>query len=96
MPPETAQGLEQELAKEVAPGHQLFGLPAHALGRRTDTDDVLFEVSANSHPYAVVHLTWRGTTETDTTWPVTELYRDLRDWVDTRMETDHRDPDATR
>ena len=96
VPRDTAGDLEEELAKEVAPGHLLFGLPAHAVARRGDTDDVLFLVSGNSHRCAVVHLTWRGVTETDTTWPVTELYQSLGQWVDTRMRTDHSDPDATR
>jgi len=98
VPRDTARGLEAELAKEVAPGHQLFGLPAQAVARRLDTDDVLFLVPGNpgSDHYVVVHLTWRGVTETDTTWPVTERYQSFGQWVDTRMRTDHKDPDATR
>ena len=96
IPPETARGLEEELAKEVAPGHELFGLPAHAVARRSDTDDVLFQVSSKSYPYVVVHLTWRGSTEIDTTWPASERYESLEHWVDTRLHTDHSNPDATR
>ena len=37
--------LEAELRREVAPGHDLGGVPAIAIGRRKDRNDVLFETA---------------------------------------------------
>ena len=53
-----AAGVEElELAKEVSSAHPLFGIKALALARRSDRDDVLFFLPAQSRELAVVHLT---------------------------------------
>jgi hypothetical protein len=72
------RALEAELARELAPGHRLFGKKLHALARRVDCDDVFF---ANADSFAVVHLTWRRAREPDPRWPATEVYRSLADFA---------------
>jgi hypothetical protein len=70
---ETGSNFAAELKKEVGPGHPLFGCEVTAIARAVDSDDVLFSVSLPSTPWAVVHLTWRGQQEVDSTWPHVEL-----------------------
>jgi hypothetical protein len=82
-------GLEAELAREVGPGHPLAGRRAVAVGRRLDTDDVLFFLPEGPAPLAVVHLSWTGRCETRPEWPWTELYTSIPDWVERRMRADH-------
>jgi len=60
---------ENELYKELSPGHILFALKAKAIARRDDCDDVLFEIIDNSKRYAMVHLTWSGREESNGKWP---------------------------
>jgi hypothetical protein len=76
------QRLEAELKKEVGPKHQLFGKLAKAIARRADCDDVLFEIAGDTNEYAVVHLTWSGSTERDPRWPATTLFSSLDAWRD--------------
>jgi len=42
--PELAAILERVLRAEVAPGHPLHGVPIAAIGKRGDTNDVLFRL----------------------------------------------------
>jgi len=51
-------GIESELQRELSVGQSLYGLPARAIGRRQDDDDVLFSIEDGSGRVAVVHLTW--------------------------------------
>src|SRR5688572_19228182 len=67
-------GLEVELRNETSHGHPLFGHKAISVGRRHDTDDVLFLLLEHSAPLAVVHLTWRGRPEPNGNWPHTTFY----------------------
>ncbi len=60
-----AASLEGELARELRSDHPLFGRRARALARRTDCDDVAFEVEPGG--LCVVHLTW--TKESGVRWP---------------------------
>ena len=82
-------GLEIELEKEIGNGHPLHGKEAIAVGRRNDQDDVLFFLPNNSQPLAVVHLTWKGSTEQSPEWPRTKFYSSLEDWIQHRMNLDH-------
>jgi|LSQX01.2.fsa_nt_gb hypothetical protein len=86
---EYAHNLEQELRKEVGPGHPLYALPVQAIAQRTDSDHVLFEVGSAEHPYAVVHLTWTGEPEHDPKWPDTQLFSTREQWVEQRMKPDN-------
>jgi hypothetical protein len=85
-----APGLEDELAREVGPGHRLENVRAIAVGHRTDCDDVLFHLPDHSLPLAVVHLTWSSTREWSAKWPWTVFYTSLDEWIETCMKKDHQ------
>lgn len=82
-------GLEIELRNETSEGHPLHGRKAISVGRRTDTDDVLFLLLDHPSPLAVVHLTWTGRPERNTSWPQTTFYPSLEEWVERCMKPDH-------
>ena len=84
-----AAKLEEELGRELASGHVLFGRRAKALAVRCDCDDVLFELR-DPPQLAVVHLGW-GVHPELPPWPRTELYSDLADFVVRTMTPDHLD-----
>src|SRR5262245_9089263 len=87
-PIENLPGLAEELRRQAAPGHKLFGVPVRAIARRQNNDDVLFQIEDGSGRVAVVHLTWKGKVETDPTWPFTGIYDSLESWVATGMIDD--------
>lgn len=89
LPAESKSGFEAELRNELSAGHPLEGVTVEALARRIDTDDVLFAVAGRETRLAVVHLTWRGSADADPTWPHTEFYSSVEEWVDHRMKADH-------
>jgi hypothetical protein len=74
--------LEAELARELSADHVLAGKTVRAIARRSDNDDVLFEVAGTG--YAVVHLTWRRTREESGAWPSTALFSSLEAWAATQ------------
>lgn len=80
---------QTEPQREIFPNHPLFGLPLTAIGRRCDTDDVLFAVQQEPQRLAVVHLTWCRSAEADPQWPATEFFEGERDWATRRMRCDH-------
>jgi hypothetical protein len=84
-------GLEVELRNETGEGHPLFGQKAISVGRRRDTDDVLFLLLDHPAPLAVVHLTWTGRPERSRDWPHTTFYSSLQEFVDRCMTSDHRE-----
>jgi len=81
-------GLEAELRKEVSPAHVLFGVDAVSVARRTDNDDVLFQLKDFDKRFAVVHLTWAGRADQDPQFPFTRFYDSVESWVDGCMRTD--------
>ncbi|MES2644305.1 MAG: hypothetical protein V4850_32770 [Myxococcota bacterium] len=70
--------LEEELRREVPPGHALHGVLVRAVGRRDDADTVLFVTTREDAPLAVVHLTWRA--EADPRWPAVDLLPSIEAW----------------
>jgi hypothetical protein len=84
-------GLEVELRNETGAGHPLFGQKAISVGRRYDTDDVLFLLLEHPAALAVVHLTWTGRPERNSGWPQTTFYSSLEDWIERCMKPDHED-----
>ena len=78
--PAEADTLLAELRFELPPAHPLTGLPLSAIGRRSDSDDVLFAVEDGSGRVASVHLTWRAAREVPP-WPASSLYDDLSTWA---------------
>lgn len=85
-----AAALERELSRELKLSHPLYGKPVRAIGRRDDSDDVLFALGDGSTRVAVVHLTWTGSRE-HPPWPQWETYLSLDDWVQLRMLPDGAD-----
>jgi hypothetical protein len=88
---EASPGHEEELRKEVGPGHPLHGKTCVPVGRRIDQDEFLFRVDGAAFAYAVVHLTWSGKPERDPALPRTEAFPSLADWIDNRMRKDHEE-----
>ena len=80
--------LDTELSRTLAPGHVLEGNTFCAVARRFDRDDVLFHITSPEELYAVVHLTWATSRETDPAWPRTEIFATLDDFVNNRMKPD--------
>ena len=74
------EGLEQELSREVAPGHPLYQHKAVAIARRSNNDDVLFRVESPRGGVALVHLTWSGKPETPPC-PHAEVFLSLDEWL---------------
>ncbi len=68
-----AKALDAELRRELPAAHVLAGRSVHAIARRDDQDDVLFE--DGDHTVYFVHLTYSA--ETDPQWPFTERYDDV-------------------
>jgi len=85
-------GAEAELARELGLNlrHPLHSLKAHAIARRQDRDDVLFEINDHGFKLAVVHLTWRQGTETNPKWPATALFASWYQWIES-MKRDHEE-----
>ena len=79
---DSGETLVDELRRELPAGHVLSGVPAVAVARRTDCDDVLFATSDPSKLLALVHLTWSGQVEPDPRWPRTTLYDGWQDWIE--------------
>ena len=83
---------EARLRQEVGPAHVLYQRPALTIGRRLDSDDVLFYLPAGPALLAVVHLTYSARTpEPDARFPYTVLYASLRDWIDRCLTPDARE-----
>jgi hypothetical protein len=87
-----AAALERELRRELAPGHPLFGRSdgAKALASRQDCDDVLFELR-DPPQFAVVHLTYTKAPPDKPPWPETEMFDDMKGFVERRMRADNDD-----
>jgi len=84
--------LVDELKKELRKDSILHGAEVEAIARRSDCDDVLFEIKKGmSERFAVVHLTWSGKTDSNEGWPSTTLYTDIEIWKIECMEPDHDD-----
>jgi hypothetical protein len=84
-----ADNLLKELLRELGPGHPLWGRGLRAVAQRTDSDDVLFEVSGVEPLYAVVHLTWSGKPESDPNFPDVKTFASMDHWIREGMMQDH-------
>ncbi len=83
--------LDDELRREVGPGHPLHGVATRTLARRGDCDDVLFALEDGTGRVAVVHLTWTSRPPERPPWPSTRLFASLEAWARTGMVTDEAD-----
>lgn len=70
----------KELGNELPHGHALDGLGKNAIGRKKDSDDILFVVLEESYYFAQVHLTWNK--EFHPKWPCTKVFKTFQTWID--------------
>lgn len=78
-----------ELAKEVSEKHILYGVKATAIAKRSDNDDVLFELTDSNDKFAIVHLTWNSTKQNDPKFPRTELFETWLELYNNRIAPDN-------
>jgi hypothetical protein len=86
LPAETREALARQLARELAPGHPLHGLPLRLVACG-EGDDALFAIDDGSGRVATVHLT-RGDRQ-PAPWPSARLHASLDVWRDEVMRPDH-------
>jgi hypothetical protein len=79
-----------ELKREVAPGHLLYGIPLSTIARRQDQDEVLFQLHDGTGRVAEVHLSWKRAQESDPRWPAVRLFSSFEAWA-VSMKSDHDD-----
>lgn len=84
------ESLKEELHKELSKGHVLYGKKVKASARRSDMDDVLFELIDDENQYAVVHLTWSRKAERDKKYPVARLFKNWLDLYNNCIVPDHQ------
>ena len=89
--PDFAATFERVLAREVAPGHPLHGVPVAAIGKHGGCDDVLFRLLDGSGRVAVVHLTWTQSPPERPPWPAAELFASGEAFAAERMRPDHEE-----
>ena len=82
---------EDEYAWEIGKQHPLYGVPAKAIARRVDKDDVLFRLLRHLCEYAVVHLTWSGREEENPAWPSCDIYVDTDHLMEECMRPAHEE-----
>jgi hypothetical protein len=86
--PDLARAFEDELARELSPGHPLKGLSLTAIGQHGGTADFLFQVNDGTGRVALVHLTWSGKPEAPP-WPQSMLFANFAEWAENGMRPDH-------
>ncbi len=86
--PESIATFGVELARELAPGHALYGLPVRAIGLGNDGDDVLFVIEDGTERVAAVHLTWTQSPPDRPPFPSTTLYPSFSVWTAEEMRAD--------
>lgn len=79
---------EAELKRELAADHLLYKIKVTAIGRRIDCDEVLYRIVGSGERLAVVHLTYGGS-ECESTWPHTEIFESVAEWIEARMKPDN-------
>lgn len=77
---------EDQLAREMPPGHVLSGVPVRAVAHMEGSDDFLYQLLDGTGRVAVVHLTF--TENVSAEWPWTELFSSHAEWSTTRMQSD--------
>jgi hypothetical protein len=71
---DTARDLHAELQRELPPGHILAGRPVETFAwREGATDDVLFRHAGEPDRFTVIHLSWLGRTEINSSHPAVEF-----------------------
>ena len=76
----TSPTLVVELEREMRKGHVLHGRPIRTVGRRSMTDDVLYELE-DTGEFAFVQLTWADKKER-LPRPWTEIFPTFEAWAE--------------
>ena len=71
--------LEDELKREVASDHSIYGEEIQVVAQRGDRDDVLYYLTSKN-AFALVHLTWSSKTE-NPPWPSTKIYQTFNEFA---------------
>jgi len=86
----TDQDLSKQLKLEVADTHILANKNVKTIARREDNDDVLYEIIDQNKTFAIVHLTWNQSKQTDPRWPITKLFKNIKE-VQNQINIDNQD-----
>jgi hypothetical protein len=84
---ERAQYFEDELTRELAPDHALYGQERRAVGKTGASDDVLYRLHGGT--FAQVHLTFVREAPERSGWPMHYPFETLADWMIAKMLPDH-------
>lgn len=76
---ESAKFFEHEVARELAPGHSLYGRRLHTVAKNSTCDDLLFRLDDGT--FAEVHLTFTPTPPERPGWPRYRTFENLADWM---------------
>ena len=85
--------LDEELRRELKPGHRLYGLPLTVVARCRECDDYLAMV-AGTDTVAEVHLTWAGDYEKPPR-PTAKVYASMAAWHRAVLDSGRRDGPGT-
>lgn len=88
-PCENSISIINELKHEISAQHILHNIQVELIARRFDCDDCLFKILEDNPKYAVVHLTWSSTKETNSIFPTTDMYDNWDDFLENRMKLDN-------
>jgi hypothetical protein len=83
-----SEAFATQLARELSPGHALYGIPVAAIGNHGGCDDVLFQLLDGTGRVAVVHLTWSQHSQ-EPPWPSSFMFDDFGTWAEECMKADH-------
>lgn len=70
---EEAKRLQDELDRELPPGHQLTGVAVEVFASADGIDDVLFRHGDEPDRFTIIHLSWLGRTEINELHPTVEF-----------------------
>ncbi|HEU4557304.1 MAG TPA: hypothetical protein VFS20_05620 [Longimicrobium sp.] len=87
--PKYATLFEEELKREVAPGHPLYGIPVQAIAKSESNDDMLYRLLDGTGRVAEVHLTWISSPPDRPPWPLTATFSSLEEWAEESMRREH-------
>lgn len=75
--------LNNQLAKELSPNHQLYKKPLSAIARNMACDDVLYQDGNTKHFY-LIHLTW---SKGNAVYPKYRMFPKVEDFIKYCNET---------
>lgn len=83
----SAKFFEDELIRELASSHSLYGHRVYAVAKNSTRDDVLFRLEDGT--FGEVHLTFTKTPPEAIGWPRSRMFESLADWMIRSMLPEH-------